>query len=215
MTVLQLIVSSLCAIQHLAPGREPNTSEKAHALRILNRMLSSWNTERLNIYAVARALHTLVAGQSVYTIGPDGDFDVAKPIRIERAGLIRSGSEEEIPYEVLSLDRYRNGLTGVYLDNAHPVSTLRVNPEPADADVLVLYTWTPISAFASVEDEIELPEGYEEALTYNLAIRCGLEFRKPAPPEVHQLARESKMHIQSLNAPAPEMRVDPAFLGWR
>lgn len=212
MTVLQLIVHALCAIGHMAPGREPNASEKAHALRILNRMLQSWNTQRLAIFAIARTVYNLTAGEDEYSMG---DVNSDRPIRIERAGLIPAGSTKESDIEVLTLDRYRAGNPGVYLDRSHPLATLYIQPEPAAADQLILYTWTPISTFAAVTDEIELPEGYEEAVTYNLAVRFGVEFGRPASPDLHKLARDAKAHIKSLNAPAYEMRCDPALLGGR
>src|SRR3954463_4646682 len=70
-------------------GRGYSTSQGAEGLKVLNRMLASWNTEKLSIWAELRSVHDLVVNQQDYTIGPGAaDFDMLRPLRIDRASII-------------------------------------------------------------------------------------------------------------------------------
>ena len=48
-------------------------------------------------------------------------------------------------------------------------------------------------------DEVNLPPGYDDALAYNLAVRVGPEYERPAPPDVKTTAIMSKKLLKRTN----------------
>jgi hypothetical protein len=108
--------------------------------------------------------------------------------------------------------------TLLYADNAYPFSNLNLWPIPTIALPFVLYTWQQLNAglaVAALDTELSFPPGYEDAIRYCLAVRLAPEWDKKLRADVAELARESKMFIQSLNAPAPVLACDPAIAGNR
>lgn len=75
----------------------------------------------------------------------------------------------------------------------------------------MLYSWKPFSSFASVNDEIELPPGYERALRYNLAVELYPEYGKEPPASIYSAAQESKAAIKRMNIKPSYLVTDPFF----
>ena len=212
MTWRSLLKSSLRLIGQLGPGRSAGPSETADALTVLTAMLSSWSTQRLSVYTIARSTHTLT-GASDYTIGTGADFDTARPTRIDAAALLAAGSTTEQPIDVYRLigSPRREGL---YYSFGFPVATIHLEPAPAAGDTLALYVWQPLGAVtdADLDDEISFPPGYEDAIRYNLAVRLAPEWGKVPRADVQKLAGESLAVIKAHNRPALELRCDAALL---
>lgn len=224
MTTLELITSSLRAIGQLTPGRAPSTTEANDALFVLNAMLDSWSTERLTVYHIPRDIYPLTGGDGDYTIGAGGDFDTERPIRIERAGIIID--QTETPIEVIRdqtkwADVWMKSTLGIpselYVENSYPLMGLHLYAAPEMNSTLVLYPWRQLGAIASVTDPISYPPGYADAIRYSLAVRLAVEWqRTPQRPgalrELHELARDSKAAIKSINITYPEMSCDAGLL---
>lgn len=222
MTYSELIRSSLRLIGQLGPGRLASSVEETDALLILNRMLNSWSSERLQIYQIERSTYTITPSLQPHTIGTGGTFNTARPVRIDNAGVISVSGTYESGLKILTPDEWAaktsKSLTSelpseVYYDAAYPLGNLYLWPVPTTAATLALYTWKILSAVALTSATVTLPEGYEDALTYNLAVRLALEWGKPVKPEVAQLARETKQVIRTHNAPILQMSCDSALLG--
>ena len=209
MIILDLLKSSLRAIQVLAPGRTPNQSETIDALTVLNAMLRSWSTHRLIVHAIARRSFDLGPADS-YTIGPGGDLAVAeRPVKIEAAALACSGAEG--PYRVYDHlgPPTREGL---YYKASWPLGVLTPYPSFSSAQTLILYTREVFAEITDPDADLEFPPGYEDAIRYNLAVRLAPEWGgRVAPDAVVDLARTSLAFIMSDNLPRPELTIDPAL----
>lgn len=209
MTYYDLIRSSLRLIGQLGPGRQPNNSEIADALFVLNSMLDAWSIEHLNIYTIDRAVYPL-SGQSSFTIGPGGDFDVPRPVRIESAALMYGATETPMP--VLTEQRWTMGggpagygYSGVYSDKAYPLITVYLRPPNLNAEQFVLYTWQVLANVVDENATVAFPPGYGDAIRYNLAVRLAPEWSRESRPDVLDLAIQSKAAIKSFNMQTPEM----------
>jgi hypothetical protein len=194
---------------------------------MLNAMIDAWSIERLMIPVVARRVLDLVAGQQTYTIGPAGDWEVPRPVRIERAGLV--SDRHETPMDILSLDQWveisvkdQAGLPArLYYDGAYPLGNVSLWPVPEDASLKVaLYCWSPVVAFTDLATtEYDLPPGYEIALRFNLAeyLMPAFTIQNKSSMQQHGMvierAREQKAWIKMLNAPFLDMKIDPALTG--
>lgn len=225
MTVRQLITRSLRIIGQLKPGRGPNNSELTTGLEVANAMLESWSTERLNIPVVERDAYTLTGATGSYTLGPGGDFDAARPVYIEAAGILLTDqtTPPEVPLEVYRDARkwaaVRSKSTAasipevLYPEMGLALVTLNLYPVPDTAHDLVLYAWNVLTSFGSLDDELSFPPGYVDALSYNLAVRLAPEWGLPLQSPVPELALQTLGAVKRINTPLLEMTMDPALVG--
>jgi hypothetical protein len=73
-----------------------------------------------------------------------------------------------------------------------------------------------VAAATSLQSKLSYPQGYAEALRYNLAVRLAAEFAAPVSGPVAQIAIESLARVKTMNAPQLNMRSDlvPDPAGW-
>jgi hypothetical protein len=204
MTILELLKSSLRAIQVLAPGRTPNASETTDALSVLNAMLRSWANNKLIVHSTLRAEYELAAAAS-YEVGPGGDIDADRPVKITAAAELLNG--EEIPIDVFD-HVAAPSRAGLYYSASWPLGTLTPFPEWTEGKTLVLYTREVFAEIDDTSDDVEFPPGYEDAIRYNLAVRLAPEWGKLCPATVADFARTSLADIMSNNLPQVELTLD-------
>jgi hypothetical protein len=219
--VTEFLTTALRMIGVYASGETPRAVDSVAAMAALNRLIALWNTDRLFIYTVKQSIHNFTANQQSYQMGPGGaDFPlIPRPIKIQNWNLILTSVTPNLrlPGNLLNDDQWASKKllnlataipTDLYNDGGYPYSTLYFWPKPALAYQFELYTWQRLEQVADLFDALILPPGYEEALLFNLAIRLALEFQRPIDPNLREQAREAKMMIQSLNAPAPILTPD-------
>lgn len=219
MTVLDLIKSSLRLIHQLGPGRSPSNSEAADALLVFNSMLDSWSTERLAIHEIRRDTYPWTGGAACKTIGPGGHYEAPRPVRITEAGIIVT--DDETPLDICCARKwatvsrkYETGTPRVlHNDGGHPRSGLWLWPVPESDLTLVLYAWRVLIAFANVNQDVDFPPGYFDAIRYNLAVHLGEEWGKQVSERTERMAADKKGWIKALNMPTLEMGVDDALVG--
>lgn len=214
----------IAGIAHRA-RRNPNLEYQNEGLEIFNRMVGSWSTIKLNIFQELIASYSITGNQQTNTIGPGGQFNADRPVKIERVNLIITAgppatrrSVNLLTPEDWAAKRVQN-VNGppldVYDDYASPVSTLYWWPIPDKTYTVELFTWNQIPAATALTNQIHLPPGYEEAITYNLARRFATQFPAEAnmTAEALKIARSALDAIQSRNTRSPRMTSDAARLG--
>jgi hypothetical protein len=208
-TASDIIRRSLRLIGAIAGGETPSSTEETDALQVLNAMLDSWNTESLAVYALRDETLTLT-GAASYTIGGGGALDTTRPVKIE-AAYERLG-DNDYHVTLASADAWcRIAATStsgevaewLYYEPSYPLGTLYLYPKPTTG-VLHLVTRVPLAAY-SATDSLVLPPGYQDAITYHLAIRLAPEYGRPVTPELAALARAAKDNIQRVNFRVPIM----------
>lgn len=223
-----LITDALKAIGVVSAGEAPTSGESDDALTALNRMIDAWAAERLSIYAVVRTTKTLASGTQDYTIGSGGSINIVRPVSIDAAGIVidtTASPVTEVPIEIFTVQRWEqirqkalsaSPAQGIYFDKAFAagLGTISVYPKPDVATTqLVLYCPTALTSVA-LATTYTWPPGYEEALMYNLALRCAALF-PVAPsrlPAVKLLADEAKARIKAVNYQPRELTCEPAVL---
>jgi hypothetical protein len=189
------------------PGQSTSDDAVDEAFRALNDLVDSWQIERLMVYNIERTVYPLAARVASYTLGPGGTLGSTRPTRTDGAGILRAGVESPLP--VLSLQQYRRLTAGVYIDGAYPAVNVSVYPPPQAGEELALYSWAPISGFASLDASYQFPEGYVRALKWNLAMElaAGASIQKKLPEVLYEhIARnavDSKAAIKSFHSSPP------------
>lgn len=205
-------------------GRLPKAGEADSILEYLSAMLASWGTKRLLVYATRDESLPVVAGTSTYTIGPSGDLNTTRPVKIEAAYWrvddinypLKSRTSKEWP-EISDATTTSSIPEDFNYEGTMPTGTLRIWPEPSESGALYLTTWTPISSLA-LSDTLALPPGYEDAIVFNLALRIEQEFGdgRGLSPLTVQTARETLAAIQLANSnPLPQKGASNGLTGVR
>ena len=206
-TAQTIIDRALRLISAIASGESPTAAESADGLTALNAMISSWQTEKLNVYAFVDTPFTLVNADSSYTVGPGGNFALTpRPSKIEQV-YVRAN---DIDYHVELIDYAKwNSIPDktsssdipiyAYYEPTLAAGTLQLWPVPNTAYSLHIVTWTTLLELAALATSITLPQGYERALAYNLAIEVAPEYEAEPSNAVVQIATESKAAIKRAN----------------
>lgn len=97
MTVLELITAALRQIGELSAGQTPNPEEQTTGMELLNAILENWTNQRRKVYIIDNLQFPLISGQGIYTMGPGGDFESYRPVKIQAANVIFSDTGD--PHE--------------------------------------------------------------------------------------------------------------------
>lgn len=218
-TVRDLIKGALRPIGVLASGETLSAEDQADALSVLNNMIESWSIEGLSIPYITREEFTLTSNDGSYTIGSSGDFNTTRPIRIEKAKIEDQSQSPtaEYPLDIITSKEWADIITKdlssdfpqkLYYESTYPLGTIKLYPVPSTANKLVLYTEKALTAFASANTSVLLPEGYFEALRLNLAVRIAPEYGKEASSTVIGLALEAKANVKRKNIKPSYLQAD-------
>lgn len=162
-----------------------------------------------------------VSSAEVITFTTPGNFNIGRPLRITNAFTrITASGNTGLDYyiSIIGRDQYAaigyKGVAGpwptlLYYDPTYPLGTIYFYPNPSSAGVLHLWTDTILSDFATVNQSVNLPQGYARALKKNLALELAPEYGKTAGALLVKQAMESKQMVKQLNAsPAVEAFFD-------
>jgi hypothetical protein len=199
-TVTQLIHSSFRLIGAIASGETLEANELTDAFAALNQLVSSWNTEGASIVGRKRLLVSVGGGNS-YTLSE-------RPVKVESASVQSGGIDS--PLEIVDSVGWEStpekAAQSVYVkklfcDYGYPTATVYIAPIPRLGGTLEVWIYVVIPAFAAVDQIIDLPEGYEMALRFNLALALLPEYpRSQVDPTLVPQAQQYKAAIMQLNA---------------
>lgn len=212
-TALTIITDAFAILNIVQAGEPVNADDAQTGFRALNRLIGSWAIQPRTIPSTVREVFPIVAGKgspaNPYTIGPTGDLVTARPPTrgsLSSAGLLMTNSTPpiEIPrdlmtdqaYEAIGVKDLTSSLfTGVFYRPTFTAGngTLFLFPVPdgSQPTSLVLYQSLALTTFTSLTASYDLPTGYDEALTYNLARRLAGIFGRTMNPDDLLTAAES------------------------
>lgn len=208
-TVSDLIHSSFRLIGAIVAGEILETTELNDAFVALNQMISSWNTEGASLVGRKRLVVTVSGTNGPYPL-------TERPVKIESASVASGGidsglrivdsPEWEATPEKAAQSVYVQKL---YCDYAYPNASVYIAPIPRLGGTLELWIYSVISQFASTDQIIDLPPGYEMAVRYNFAMALLPEYpRSEVDPTLPTQAQMYKASIAQLNA-SNHMRSNP------
>jgi len=224
-TARALIRRSLLLLGVIAATEPMEASEAQDGLDTLNALVASWSLERLPLYHTPRVDVPLVPAQASYTWGPGGDIAAPRPLRLEAAVLHVDDTSEPIEWPLAVWDQAAYELRiaqktlgsvyplGVWLEPQYPLAVLHVYFVPQVPYTLGLFPVVPLTAFASIDTPVSLPEGYERALVAGLAVDLALMYGKEASPTLVGMLAQSVSALKRVNTVVPRLTTDPAYHG--
>ena len=141
-----------------------------------------------------------------------GDFPIDRPMRLTNVytRITSSGNSGiDYPCDIWSIDEYTSiGLKGqpgpwprgVFYNPGFPLGAISFWPVPTMGGELHMWVDAVFTAFTTMTDVVQLPQGYSRAIKLNLALELAPEYGKRVDPLLVDQARKAKLAIKALNA---------------
>lgn len=219
-TGLDVVEYALKKAGVLGVGQTASSTDANDGINDLNDMLAQWNTKRWMIWDLLD-LSFISTGVNNYTVGPSGNFNVARrPERLESAyqrQLIVGGLPIDTPIQIIpSYEQYSRITTKTlvsfglycYLQATWPTAHLLLYPIPNATMYeihIVLKDVLPVIALNT--SLTGFPDHYIPAMKYNLAKRMRQAYGKGRTPdmELNALARDALDTVKQSNLQVPEL----------
>jgi hypothetical protein len=211
----------------VASAEQPISADMAQsALEAFNTLLDAWSVERLLTWTRPRYALPLVPSKGAYTWGKvtgeatAADVSAVAPVRLDIALVHIGGSpaqewpvyvatQEEWEAEIWFKTRQSAYPEVVYLEETQPYSVLHVYPVPTATYTLILLPWQAHSPYASWDDVLAWPAGYQRAFTANLALELAPQYMVEPSPTLMRMADESKRALYPGNLEMGRLSVHP------
>jgi hypothetical protein len=225
MTVaIDIVTRSLKLLGVLWQNEVPDASLTTDMLALLNGMIESWNLEGINSYTVLTQHFPFTGGTNTYTVGPTGTWVGTRPLQIIGIPYVRDANGYDYPVQTLDLRLWdilsvKNLPTAAssdipshcYYRPDYPNGTMQIWPVPVFPYQFYFDCNAPLADLIATNSPLNLPQGYERAYTYNLAIEAsGMFPNRPLPPAVVRVAAESKSWVKTNNLPSLTLSFDTA-----
>ncbi len=207
-----IVTNALTILGIVEQGGTPSASDAQDGITELNQMWDAWGIDEGLIFAVQQVSKALTAATASMTIGSGATWNIPVPNRVYKAFITTTGNRNEI--KVVSSDTYfaHNDLTAsattpdeVYIDfNVSPTTgfaTVYTWPVQSGTPTLELTVGTTFTLWDS-STNIDIPQGFQDAITYALAWRLINRFGMIVPQTIQQsvagLAEKAELRIREM-----------------
>jgi hypothetical protein len=224
-TAGDIINGSLRLLGVLAEGETPSAETSQDALRAMDQMIDSWNTERLSVFSTQDQVFTWPSGLLNRTLGPSGDFVGNRPVLLDDATYFRDpGTGVSYGIKFINQQQY-DGIAVKTVTSTFP-QVIFVNMTYPDVDMFIYprptrdLEWHFISVEeltkpATLDTNLTFPPGYLRAFRYNLACELAPEFGVEPSPQVQRIAMTSKRNLKRINNPDDIMSMPYSIVATR
>jgi hypothetical protein len=220
-TVLDIINLALKTANVLGVGQAASAEDLSDSFSLLNMLMAQLQRRRYMIYQLVTVAKQ-ATGQLSYTVGPGGDFDIARPSKLESAFFrqnVQTPLPVDYPLEILRSTEDYNRISiknlnafprFAFYDMAYPIGNLFVWPVPNNMYEIHITVMQQLQQFGTVSDVITMPPEYSAALMWNLALEMYVMFGLPPNPQVQGKAEASLRIIEESNAAIPQLQLPVA-----
>lgn len=216
-TAAVMITDALNEIQVIGEGETPSATMYADGLRMLNRLLDVFSHKAS--FAFDASLRSLaLTGQASFDVGPTGDVVTLRPIKITSAYATMGGIDYRV--RIISLEEYDTiGLktsTGsipecIAYNGVFPDGVVYVYPKCSGVTIN-LRTVDQVKTFAATSTQIDMPEGYEDAIMLALAIRMAPGYGVQVNPDTRLAANRAIKLVERTNRTIPNLSLPDAVM---
>lgn len=172
----------------------------------MNNIVEKINNQSLMIYSKSNSSFTL-QNKEIHTLGPTGDINTERPTAgIWDAWIVKDGFN----YKLNRIDsaRYLNLQDSqlesdvpvyFYYNNKFPLGELYLYPVPNEGVKILLSLQSELPQFETLDDIVNLPNGYLNYIEYKLAIRLCAVFGKMVPENIREELKVSEIEIKNIN----------------
>lgn len=215
-TAAVMISDALKEIKVIAEGETPSATMCADGLRMLNRLLDTFAHDAA--FAFDASLRSLaLTGQASFDVGPTGDIVTLRPIKITSAYATQGGID--YPVRVISIEEYDTialkATTGaipelIAYNGVYPDGVVYVYPKCSSVTIN-LRTVDQVKTFAATSTNIDMPEGYEDAITLALSVRMAPGYGVPVSQDTRIAANRAMKMVKRSNRVIPKLGLPDAM----
>jgi hypothetical protein len=224
-TAGDIINGSLRLLGVLAEGEVPSAETSQDALRAMDQMIDSWNTERLSVFSTQDQVFTWPAGQLSRTMGPSGDFVGNRPVLLDDATYFKDpGTGISYGIKFINQQQY-DGIAVktvtstfpqvIFVNMTYPDIEMYIYPRPTRALEWHFISVEELTQPATLATNLTFPPGYLRAFRYNLACELAPEFGVEPSPQVQRIAMTSKRNLKRINNPNDIMSMPYSIVATR
>lgn len=219
MTARDIIILALKECGVLGVGQTPLAEDINDGYTLLRRMTAQWNKKR---WLVPALIDISMPGNDnkSYTIGPGGYFNVPRPPEIKGGYIVQLNTgSTPVSLPLKDLFSYENYIQisvkdlnslpySFFYDGEWPLGNIFVWPVPNNSYQLHFLVQAVLNfpdPLLGLDTIFHLPEEYEEALHYNLAVRLFSMYQLDEKPSTVNLAKTSLNTIRSNNTQVPTL----------
>ncbi len=182
-TARTLIDKALKSIGAIAVGETPTADEENDGLKTIQIMLRHWSAKNIRIHYIKEE-NFVATGVESYTIGPTGVWvSTYRPVTITRMYIKDSvGNQTNINFSYNPL--MTNGIVYISKDIS---------------EVVYVEYLSQLLEPAVITANFILPDEYQEAIVYGLAVRLAPEYGKAVSPEIVALAQGALQDLETRN----------------
>ena len=224
-TAGETINGSLRLLGVLAEGETPSAETSQDALRAMNQMIDSWNTERLAVFSTQDQVFTWPAATLSRTLGPTGNFVGNRPILLDDATYFKDPSTgvsygikmiNQQQYDGIAVKTVSSTFPQVIFTNmTYPDIEMFIYPRPTRDLEWHFISVEELTQPATLNTTLSFPPGYLRAFRYNLACELAPEFGVEPPPQVQRIAMYSKRNLKRINNPDDIMSMPYSIIATR
>lgn len=226
-TALDFIKGALKRINSYQPGEQIAVEDANDALETMNDLLDSWSTQDTFVYGTTENVFPFQTNKYMYTIGPGGDFNMARPLRITSAFTRITTGAQGLDYPIEQVDQARYTSIGVktvtapwpilfWYNSDVPLGRLYFYQSPASAGELHLFTDVILTTFTSLNQVVVLPQGYARWIKWGLARELAPEYGMQWGQLQEKAYAEARDYVRSLNeVPVPLASYDVELVDTR
>jgi hypothetical protein len=224
-TAGDIINGALRLLGVLAEGETPSAETSQDALRAMNQMIDSWNTERLSVFSTQDQVFTWPAGQLSRTLGPSGDFAGLRPVLLDDSTyFLDPGTGVSYGIKFINQQQY-NGIAVktvtstfpqvIFVNMTYPDIEMYIYPRPTRDLEWHFISVEELTQPATLATVLHFPPGYLRAFRYNLACELAPEFGVEPAPQVQRIAMTSKRNLKRINNPDDIMSMPYSLVATR
>jgi hypothetical protein len=195
-TARKIIKKAMQKIGVLVKSEAPDDDEANDALDSLNALIDSWSNEPANVTTRVRETFPLTSSAS-YTIGIGADFNTERPMQIVDAYASLAFTDTPVAVvnqEEYDLITYKDAVgqpIALTYNSGFPTGTITLYPTPNASYTLTILSEKAITGFTTLDTELTLPQGWERALIYNLALELAPEYGQQPDQSIALIASQS------------------------
>jgi hypothetical protein len=224
-TAGETINGALRLLGVLAEGETPSAETSQDALRAMDQMIDSWNTERLSVFSTQDQVFTWPAGILSRTLGPSGNFVGNRPILLDDATYFKDPSTgvsygikmiNQQQYDGIAVKTVSSTFPQVIFTNmTYPDIEMFIYPRPTRDLEWHFISVEELTQPATLNTVLTFPPGYLRAFRYNLACELAPEFGVEPAPQVQRIAMTSKRNLKRINNPDDIMSMPYSIIATR
>jgi hypothetical protein len=199
-----------------------SASDSALCLRRLNAMMDSWSNETQACFCNLEQSVALVPGQMVYEIGPGApDINGVRPIKIDQAYITDSTGNiftlkcmSQFEWNQIGQRNVTSDVANVlFYDPQMPIGLINLYGIPADIGyTLTVDSYAQLQEFPSLTTQLNLPPGYELAISLNLALEIADSFGMTPSANLERRAAKAIGNVKRANKKLVRTSYDPEIV---